>query len=91
MKYHTLFLSKLGKISQNLSSAAVVIGALRVKITYSNLDKSMAFRLLYFAYVWNFQTLVACQKGVDKQRTHRSDLTKQSDQSFLFAILASIL
>ena len=30
MKYHTLFLSKLGKMSQNLSSAAVVIGALRV-------------------------------------------------------------
>ena len=30
MKYHTLFFRKLGKISQNLSSAAVVIGALRV-------------------------------------------------------------
>ena len=31
MKYHTLFFRKLGKISQNVSSAAVVIGALRVK------------------------------------------------------------
>ena len=30
MKYHTLFFQKLGKISQNLSSAAVVIGALEV-------------------------------------------------------------
>ena len=32
MKYHTLFFHKLGKISQNLSSAAVVIGALRVNV-----------------------------------------------------------
>ena len=30
MKYHTLFFRKLGKMSQNLSSAAVVMGALRV-------------------------------------------------------------
>ena len=30
-KYHTLFFRKLGKMSQNLSSAAVVIGALRAK------------------------------------------------------------
>ena len=30
-KYHTLFFQKLGYKSQNLSSAAVVIGALRVK------------------------------------------------------------
>ena len=29
-KYHTLFFRKQGKMSQNLSSAAVVIGALRV-------------------------------------------------------------
>ena len=32
MKYHTLFFFKLRKISKNLSSAAVVIGALRVKM-----------------------------------------------------------
>ena len=31
MEYHTLFLTKLGKMSQELSSAAVLIGALRVK------------------------------------------------------------
>ena len=31
MKYHTLFFHNLGKMLQNLSSAAVVIGALRVK------------------------------------------------------------
>ena len=31
MKFHTLFFRKLGKMTQNLSSAAVVIGALRVK------------------------------------------------------------
>ena len=31
MKYHTLFFRKFGKMSQNLLSAAVVIGALRVK------------------------------------------------------------
>ena len=31
MKYHILFFSKMGKMSQNLSSAAVVIGALRVR------------------------------------------------------------
>ena len=33
MKHHTLFFRKLGKMSQNLSSAAVVIGPLRVKYT----------------------------------------------------------
>ena len=31
MKYHALFFQKVGKMSQNLSSAAVVIVALRVK------------------------------------------------------------
>ena len=31
MKHHTLFFRKLGKVSKNLLSAAVVIGALRVK------------------------------------------------------------
>ena len=33
MKYHTLFFRKLEKMSQSLSSAAVVIGALWVKAT----------------------------------------------------------
>ena len=31
MKYHTLFFKKLEKMSPNLSSAAIVIGAFRVK------------------------------------------------------------
>ena len=31
MKYHILFFQKLGKMSQNLTSAAVVTGALRIK------------------------------------------------------------
>ena len=35
MKYHTLFCRKLGKMSQNLSSAAVVIGALRANLAHS--------------------------------------------------------
>ena len=30
IKYHTFFFQKLGKMSQKLSSAAVVIGALRI-------------------------------------------------------------
>ena len=32
MKYHSLFFRKLEKMSQNLSSAAIVIGALWVKV-----------------------------------------------------------
>ena len=45
MKYHTLFFRKLGKMSQKLSSSAVVIGALRVlndfaekKLLYENVQ-----------------------------------------------------
>ena len=34
IKYHTLFFRELGKLLQTLSSAAVVIGALRVKQYY---------------------------------------------------------
>ena len=37
MKYHTLFFRKLRNISQNLSSAAVVIGALKVKSAYQKI------------------------------------------------------
>ena len=33
-KYHSLFFSKIKKDVQNLSSAAVMIGALRVKIVH---------------------------------------------------------
>ena len=39
MKYHTLFFRKLGKMSSNLSSTAVVIGALRVKTLKGKLTK----------------------------------------------------
>ena len=56
MKYQTLFFSKLRKMSQNLSSAAVVIGVLRVNV--SNFDKveDACFRvcniyLLFFLFV----------------------------------------
>ena len=38
MKYYTLFFQN-GKMSKNLSSAAVVIDALRVKIVYICPDK----------------------------------------------------
>ena len=37
MKYHTLFFKRLGKMIQNLSSAAVMIGALRVKGKYQEI------------------------------------------------------
>ena len=44
MKYHTFFFRKLGKMSQNLLSAVVVIGALSVdKIC---LSESMAIMLI---------------------------------------------
>ena len=48
MKYHTLFFQKLGKISHKLSSAAVVIGALRVKrakLTYIATNTRLALWL----------------------------------------------
>ena len=40
MKYHTLFFRKLGKMLENLSSASVVIGALRVKTTFRDRNTS---------------------------------------------------
>ena len=43
MKYHALFFRKLRKTLQNLSSAAVVIGALRVKIY--KLDMSAGYNV----------------------------------------------
>ena len=39
MKYHTLYFSKFVKISDNLSSAAVVIGALKVNIYISHFSR----------------------------------------------------
>ena len=45
MKYHTLiyFFRKLEKMLQNLSSAAVVIGALRVKVFSVHLKEHVSF------------------------------------------------
>ena len=49
MKYHTLFFfGKLGKISQNLSSAAVVIGALRVNyFVYTEIHLAAPLEIIY--------------------------------------------
>ena len=47
MKYHALFLRKSGKISQNLLSAAVVIGALRVN---TNLWEQCGFNPHCFSF-----------------------------------------
>ena len=54
MKYHTLFFRKLGKISQKLSSASVVIGALRVKFTTSYwkvLEIGISFAYLMMLFI----------------------------------------
>ena len=47
MKHHTLFFSKIGKMSVNLSSAAVVIGALRVDIDMSSAEREKCQRRTY--------------------------------------------
>ena len=51
MKYHTLlFFRKLGKMSQNLSSAAGVIGALKVKwftVDYRDPQHHSEWRLVF--------------------------------------------
>ena len=46
MKYHTLFLSKTRKDVANVSSAAVVIGALRVNGTNSDIICQSTCRLI---------------------------------------------
>ena len=54
MKYHTLFFSKIGKISKKLSSATVVIGALRDNTLYSNglfhTDKSKMDGFVHYTF-----------------------------------------
>ena len=60
MKYHALFFRKLGKISQNFSSAAVVIGALRVNVLLNihwsdhsiDLQVDELFKLLILCHLW---------------------------------------
>ena len=37
MKYQSLFFSKLGKMSQNLSSAAFMIGTFKVSVTQATI------------------------------------------------------
>ena len=51
MKHHTLLFSKIEKVSQNLSSAAVVIGTLRVKnsIFSVSFGTGMVCKLLLFS------------------------------------------
>ena len=46
MKSQTLFFRKLGKMSQNLSSAAVVIGVLRVNKTFFYHDTEVLAHIL---------------------------------------------
>ena len=65
MEYHTLFLSKIRKkMSQNLSSAAVVIGALRVKETYPSLytDTFCIIMLCVSmdSYIWFYTMHLRC-------------------------------
>ena len=43
MKYHTSFFRKLGKMSQNLSSAAVMIGALRANFAEDTRHEILVF------------------------------------------------
>ena len=52
MRYHTLFLSKLGKKSQNLSSDAVVIGALRAnkRSILDNVSEGLIFQTCQFTH-----------------------------------------
>ena len=57
MKYHSLFFQKLRKMSQNLLSAAVVIGALIVNINVLDVVTLLTYSfekvLLYYA-LYNF-------------------------------------
>ena len=60
MKYHTLFFRKLGKMSQNVSSAAVVIGALKVKVQQPviSLDCKNKGHLILHNKTWTKQKLL---------------------------------
>ena len=54
MKYHTFFFRKLGKMSQDLLSVAVMIGALRVKeIEYNLLKQYLKLVLYIFILILN--------------------------------------
>ena len=64
MKYHTLFFRKQKKMSQNVSSAAVVIGALRVtcKITF--------FHECMHIHICRLQSLIGRHFGGHLLTTH---------------------
>ena len=57
---------KLGKMSQNLLSAAVVIGALRVKIAIAHLCwmeicwTEISILIVFFAFEWS--TIIICEE-----------------------------
>ena len=56
----TIFFRKLGKMSQNLSSAAVVIGALRVK-HHSKIDKTKVLET--DVSLMQVKSIAECSKG----------------------------
>ena len=53
MNYHTLFFPKFGKMLQNLPSAAVVIGALRVRMGIQYNLKKIMFKM----FIWGGKSL----------------------------------
>ena len=66
MKYHTLFFFKLGKMSQNLSSAAVLIGALTFKAPPTICSRRQFKILLLFSKITNkacYFTRIVCVLG----------------------------
>ena len=61
MKYHTLFFETIGKMLQNLPSAAVVIDALRVNVTLLNL-LLMYVGSLYFAKQYGHRSVTPIEQ-----------------------------
>ena len=62
---YLIFCRKLGKMSRNLSSAAVVIGALRVKRLLHSLSLSRVLKVLLMkdqilSYAWKLNRLTSC-------------------------------
>ena len=64
MKYHTLFFLKLGKMLQYLSSAAVVIGALRVNCFFEQHNLCLLFTTLLSAE--NLGNQYGARSGLDQ-------------------------
>ena len=72
LKYHTLFCRKLGKMLQNLSSAAVVIGTLRVNPFFSIYNSLLAYLMIYFGslHCKHYETRSECSYGSILIRVH---------------------